>query len=79
MSKSCAVGFKSEVGLTTDRDLIELYLFSVPPPDKPFFKVGSDARPQSTRVWQNPKIPLAPSVPTKGGALEARKQTTNNW
>ena len=43
---------------------VELYLFSVPPPDK------YDTRP--TRVRQDPKI-------LKGGTSEARKQTTNNW
>ena len=32
---------------------------------KAFFKVGPDAGPQPTRVWQDPKIPLAQSVPPK--------------
>ena len=44
-----------------------------------FLKVGPDAGPQPTRVRQDPKIPSVPSAPPKGGAPEARKQTTNNF
>ena len=29
---------------------------------KVFFKVGLDAGTQPTRIWQNPKIPSAPSA-----------------
>ena len=67
---------------TNNKHLAKLYLFSVPPPDKygtrPFLKVGPDAGPQPTRVWQNPQIPSAPSALLQWGRLrrqETKQQT----
>ena len=59
-------------------DCWNLYLFSVPQPDKAFFKVGPDAGPQPIRVRQNPKLLSAPPVFPQWGHLrrqETKQQT----
>ena len=38
------------------------------------FKVGPDAGPQSTRIWQNPKIPSAPSAFPQWGRLRRQEK-----
>ena len=88
MTKNTAFYFQFEAYCSNKADpticlIYQISLFILRPTNrqvrhKAFFKVSLDTGPQPTRVWQNPKIPSAPSAFPQWGRLrhqETKQQT----